>query len=346
MNFRQAWAAAWSGFRRPRIGYRILAATVGLAISNLPAPAGDMVKISVIPSATYSPIFVAVDKGYFKDEGIDAQVTFMPLVTDSTTMAAMGQTDIGASAPGSALYNAGTRGLGFKIVASMGVHPAPTTTIPLMIRKDLWDSGEVRSGKDLKGRPVSTNAPGASIEYKLALVLAKYGLTLADIRQVAIGLPETLIALERKAVDAAVLAEPFATAAETRGLAVMDRLDSAEAVGDIGTVVIFNRDFMKDRRPVAVRAMKALIRAAKDLQPDNWKSDANIEILSRNLKLPPETIRTIAFPYYEPNLTVSKYIDSMQRQAEMHLKNKRIGPEAVVGVAGLIDESFVTEACR
>ncbi len=308
------------------------------------AAALDKVTITLTPTLAFAPVYVAIDKGYFRDEGIEPVIQSTPLATDSVSMTANGQSDIGATATGVSLFNAGYRGLDFKIVASMAVHPAPTTLTPLVIRKDLWDAGTVRSIKDLRGRPISTNAPGASIEYKLTLLLQKNGMKLSDVRCVSIGLPETLVALQNKAVDAAILGEPFATEAVMRGIAVLDAPDSAVAIGDLGTALVFSGAFIRTRHETAVRALRALSRAARDLQPGNWKTAENIAILTKRFKMAPATIEEIAFPYFEPNLQIAKYLPSLRHQAEIHVQNKRLAPAAAESIGPMIDESLVDAA--
>ena len=324
----------------------VLAVISGLFVGIPPALALDKVTISVVSGMSLAPVFVAVDKGYFRDEGIEPVLVSTPLATDSISMTANGQTDIGATAAGVSLFSAGYRGLDLMIVGSMAVHPAPTTVIPLMIRKDLWDSGAIRSGKDLKGMAISTNSPGGSIEYKLALILEQYGMTIGDVREIGIGQPETVLALQNKAIDAAILGEPYATEAVRRGLAVLDVTDSKMAAGDLGSVIVYNKGFIAKRRDVGVRAMRAMARAARDLQGGNWKTKENFEIFSRRFKTPQDTIEAITFPYFEPTLTVAKYVPSLAHQAAVHVKNKRMPAAAAEGVPAMVDESFVAAAAK
>jgi NitT/TauT family transport system substrate-binding protein len=329
-----------------RFGSIIPAALLLFGTLTASASASDLVTISITPSSAYTPIYIAVAKGYFKQVGIETKLISTPLATDAITMAALGQSDVGCAATGSALFNAAAKGLGFKLTMAMGVHPAPTTAAPFLIRKDLWDNGTVRSAKDLRGRTISTNSPGGSIEYKLDLILQKYGMTLADVHGVSMGLPESLIALGNKAIDAAVLAEPYATEAVKRNLAVLQPEDSAAAVGDLGTAIIFSQDFMTKRHDVAVRTTKALIRAAADLQGDKARSDENVKILADALKLSRDTVKEIVFPTFVPDLSPLPFVASLQHQAEVHAKNKRISAATVAFVPSIVDGSFVAEAMK
>ncbi len=324
---------------------KALTLSVALAAAGASlARAQDAVKVSFLPTAAVAPLFVAVEKGYFKAENLDVQLVSTAVATDAVTMAATGQVDVGTAAVGSSLFNAAARGLDFRLVASLAIHPAPTTITPLLIRKDLWDSGKVRSGADLRGQRVSTNSPGGSIEYKLALILQKYGMTMKDVQGVPLGLPETLNAFQSGGIAAAVIGEPFATAALKRGLAVMQVEDSGEMVGDIGFSLVYSESFIDKRRAVGVRFLKAMIKAAGDLQPGSWKTQENIDIIAKYTKLPADTISEMSFPAFDPQLDPEKYVDSMKRQAEMHAKNGRIGPAAVAAAGTITDASFVRDA--
>jgi NitT/TauT family transport system substrate-binding protein len=331
-------------FRGVRSAILACMALFGALFSS--AHAADLVAISITPTAVYLPIYIAEAKGYFKQFGIETKLVNSALSTDALSMAVMGQTDMGCTGAGAALFNAAAKGLGFKLTMAMGVQPPPRTIAPLLIRKDLWDAGTIRSGKDLRGRTISTNAPGGSIEYKLDLILQKYGMTLADVHSVPIGLPESIIALSNGALDAAILGEPYATEALKRQIVVMQLEDSAEGIGDLGNVVVFNQRFMAERHDVAVRVTKALIRASADLQGDKAKSDENVKILSDALKLPLATVKDMAFPNFEPTLSPLPFIASLNHQAAVHLKNKRITAATAAFEPSLVDGTFVAEAIK
>src|SRR5579863_4430568 len=69
----------WRMNRRPRWGKLLwlsLAAGLSLAVRP-PARAADLAKIGVVKSTLSAPLYVAVAKGYFEEEGIDAQIMFI-----------------------------------------------------------------------------------------------------------------------------------------------------------------------------------------------------------------------------------------------------------------------------
>src|SRR6185436_10832290 len=95
------------------------------------------------------PMLVAIEKGYFPAEGIDlkvqrytgSSVTMMPML-------ARGDIDITLMAAGPALFNQRAEGFDTKIISSIG-QPAPGwhDTSWIIVRKDLYDSGAIRSLK-------------------------------------------------------------------------------------------------------------------------------------------------------------------------------------------------------
>jgi NitT/TauT family transport system substrate-binding protein len=62
----------------------IVAATVGLAS---PGAAQDKVKVGVFPTASSVPYFLAIDRGFFKEQGIEPETT--RLIGGTANIAAM-----------------------------------------------------------------------------------------------------------------------------------------------------------------------------------------------------------------------------------------------------------------
>ena len=57
----------------PILGSLVRAALVGVLAASLasPAPAADKVAVGTGGSASDAPFYIAYDKGFFKDEGLD-----------------------------------------------------------------------------------------------------------------------------------------------------------------------------------------------------------------------------------------------------------------------------------
>ena len=74
---------------------------------------------------------------------------------------------------------------------------------PVLVRKALWDSGQVRSFSDLRGRPVAINGPAGGGEYTLGTVLRKNNMGFDDVNVVYMPFPDMVTALGGGSIDAA-----------------------------------------------------------------------------------------------------------------------------------------------
>jgi NitT/TauT family transport system substrate-binding protein len=267
------------------------------------APAGktESVKVAHAPSVLFAPLYVAIEKGYFRDQGIDAQLETVAAGQDAMAMAANNQLDVVVAGFGAATFNAIERGLELRIVSSMGRQPQQGYPSALMVRKDLLASGQVKELEDLKGRKVAlAGGIGATGSYWMAAKLRTVGLTLKDIEVVNLGFPDQVLGFKQGSIDAGLPPAPFTNQ--------IIRDDSADYFGGalspgasaVGTV--YGSGFIKDRAEVGRRFMTALVRAARDLQGDRVKSDEHLQIFSKYTNIPVDTLRTMD-PYdFDPNL--------------------------------------------
>jgi len=127
----------------------------------------------------FAPLYVAIDKGYFAEQGIEVQLETVTAGQDAMALAANNQLDVVVAGFGVATFNAVERGLELKVVGSMGRQPRDGLPSALMVRKPLLDSGEVKELADLKGRKVGlAGGMGATGSYLMAVKLRQAGLTL------------------------------------------------------------------------------------------------------------------------------------------------------------------------
>lgn len=97
-----------------------------------------------------------------------------------------GQLDVGGGNGSPALFNAIARGIELKIVANKASMPPGYGYTAILVRKALYDSGKVRSVRDLRGLKIAESAPASNL---LAYTLDKYGMTFNDVQPVVLGVP-------------------------------------------------------------------------------------------------------------------------------------------------------------
>src|SRR3977135_2613170 len=114
--------------------------------------AADKVKVGTGGSARDAPFYIAQDKGFFKDEGLEVDLIVLDSGAKVIAPLGTGELDVGSGALSVGFWNALIRGVKFRIVADRG-HTEPGYLYQtVFMRKDLIDSGQFKSLAELKGR--------------------------------------------------------------------------------------------------------------------------------------------------------------------------------------------------
>jgi NitT/TauT family transport system substrate-binding protein len=278
-------------------------APAGEAVAATPSavqvatPADDALDVTIgyVPASVFAPIFVAKEKGYFAEEGLNVTLEPLPGGSDMVALTATGDFDAGIGGAGPAFWNALALGLPIKVIAPGHAEGNPVAT-PLMISKKSCESGAIKSVADLKGKKVSVNARGAT-EYWLAAALATAGLTLDDIDLQTLAFSDAVAALEGGAVDAAMVGEPLATAAEQNGIAV--RLLTDFPVQDIQPTIVFaNSNFLAENPEAATGIVTAYLKACRDLAADGFSDPATLAIIEQYTGVPATLVSQAVRPVY------------------------------------------------
>src|SRR5712692_4202757 len=111
--------------------------------ASRPAALDPLVRIKASDNAlnNSSGIFRAVDKGYFKEEGLDVELVPVRQTPESIAQLAANQVQFAIVGPDPALFNAFERGIDMKVVAGAAMTLTDDGATGLVIRKDLIDSG-------------------------------------------------------------------------------------------------------------------------------------------------------------------------------------------------------------
>ena len=243
---------------------RILLALALLASAFSPLGAQPLTKVTVgvTNSATDVGFFIAHKKNYFRDEGIDAEFIVFDSAARMIAPLASGELDVAAGGISAGLYNAVARGIDVRMVADKNSTPPGRASTKLLIRKDLIESGRYKTLPDIKGMRLANSAPGGSGTGTLKKLLDRAGLKWGDVEEVFMSFSQQAIALQNKAVDLALPAEPQATDAIRNGAVRLlgdDEIYPNHAI----SAVIYPGHFAK-KRDLATRFIKAYVRGVRD----------------------------------------------------------------------------------
>jgi hypothetical protein len=189
-------------------GFAALSATGGAAA------AAETAKIVVgeVPSVPAAAIYLAVEKGYFKEAGVD--VDLESINSSSTAMALLASNRMQVVGGGVAPNYWNALASGLPIILALERASSPLYH-DVLIRKDLV--GKIKTPADLKGRPIAEVSPGSSALYEVGQVLASAGLDLKDVDIKYIPFTQMGTALANGAVDAAFEVPPFGAIVAARG---------------------------------------------------------------------------------------------------------------------------------
>lgn len=182
-----------------------------LAPEPAPPPVAQSVHLGVLHAASDAGFFIAQDLGYFREQGLELDMTPFDSAARMVAPLGAGQLEIGGGAHSAGLFNAVARGVDLRLVADKGSSPSGYGFQGLAFRRDLTESGQLRTPADLRGRRVALPARGITTEVALAGWLRQGGLSLSDVEVAELGFPDHITALASGAIDASVTIEPFLT---------------------------------------------------------------------------------------------------------------------------------------
>jgi NitT/TauT family transport system substrate-binding protein len=234
------------------------------AASAQTAPLNSRValKVGAIGAVSDAGIFIAQEKGYFRDEGLDVEIVGFKAAPQILPAIATGEVQVSGSAVTPALFNAFARGITMKLVADKGQVAQGFGFAAIVIRSDLADT--VRDFKDLKGRKFAVMGKGVSSTTQLGKALERGGIEPNEVELIELGLPEMVAALGNKAIDGATLLEPFITFATARnvGFRWKGMEDFLPFTGQNG-VIIYSQQFTQEQPEAAKRWMAAYLQGTR-----------------------------------------------------------------------------------
>jgi len=327
----------------------LVAGMVGLMLA-MPVRAADQVKIAYIGGTADVGFYIADAKGYLKQEGIEAQFTVFDSSARMVAPLATGEIDIGSGAINAGTYDAFERGITLRAVADKARNKGVYSYQALVVRKDLWDSGAVRSLKDLKGRKFAMTANGANEAAVMAQSLAAVGLKSSELDMTLLSMPQQVAGYASKALEASILPEPFLSSAISQGTVVSLAPMSQLREDDVSGVVVFGDHFIKQRPDVARKVMRAYIRglrdyvdALKDARLAGPDAQEIIDIMARYSTIKDKAVLARIIPHYvDPNGTVG--VESLRKDWEFYKQSGLIRGD--VTVEQIIDTSFVDAALK
>ncbi|MDN3016346.1 ABC transporter substrate-binding protein [Paenibacillus sp. BSR1-1] len=229
----------------------------------------EPLKVTLPTWTGYGPLFLAKEKGFFKKNGIDVDLSIVEGLGERKQALASGKIDGMATA--------------LDVQVSLAASNIPVQVVWLLDDSHGGDGilvkNNINSVKDLKGKTVAFEV--GSTSHMLALqALKQGGLTEKDVQVVQMSAGDAGAAFAAGKVDAAVTWEPWLTKGSQANGKVL--LTTKDLPGIIVDTVSFKEDVIKNR-PEDVKAFVKAMGEAMTYWKEHEK-EAN-EIMAKGLKI-------------------------------------------------------------
>lgn len=246
-----------------RAGIILVALACAATLVGAPrADAQQIVVISTVRSVPSASTYFALEKGYFKEAGVEVRVEPIDSLSKAMALLATNQIQIAQGGINAGYFNAVAQGLPVVLALESGSTPVYHN---FAVRTDLKD--QIRTAADLKGRSVAVSGVGSLSHYELASLMEGAGMTLADVDVKVLSFPQMIAALANHAIDVGLLVAPFSDAAFAQKIAV-PWIDPEE--GHVKVLPMTSLSYMAStqwiaqNRETAQKVFTALLRAGRD----------------------------------------------------------------------------------
>ena len=255
-------------------------------------------------SLYYLPLTVTEKLGYFKEAGLDVEISDFQGGAKSLQALMGGSVQV---VTGSYDHTIQIQAKGERIVAlvQMGRFPG----FALALRKEKADA--YKSPKDLKGMKIGVTAPGSSTHFMVLYMMAQAGLKPEDASFIGTGSGNTVVAaVKRGEVDAISNADPMINILDREGavkiVADTRTAEGTQAVygGPYPAAVLYTTAAFAEKNPNTAQALvTALVRGLKWVQSHTPEEIAKImpeEYALGNKEIYVQSIKT-NMPAYSPD---------------------------------------------
>jgi len=251
-------------------------------------------KIGIIPIASLLQYYVAKEKGYFKEEGLDIEAVSMAGGADIAPAVASGALNIGWSNIGSIIL-AHVKNFDFQyIIGGSFKNLGGPDFQEFLVSSD----STITKPKDLEGKKMAIPTAGRLMDLLFNEWSAKNGVDVKKIQIVEVPSPQMEAALKNKQIDGGVFNEPYVALTLAHGVGKVFDASPFDAVAKKYMVSSwFVKKSWSDANPQIVLSFKKAIE--KSTKYINEHSEELNGIVARNTKIDKTIIGKMIQPRFD-----------------------------------------------
>jgi NitT/TauT family transport system substrate-binding protein len=227
----------------------------GISLSADSSQKRTLVRMGLAARSTTSmPFFVAKDRGFFSEEGLDVELIVMQAI--QTIQATMGNSTQFASATGSAV-TAAVRGADIKVILAVTDRPS----------FDLIVHPSITSVQQLRGKKIGTGGVGSLAEILARRILEVNGVRPEEVAILATGPSHvTYLSLKAGVIDAAPLQMPLTFTAQDEGFRKL--VDAGDVFRAVQGGLAATRALLTEQPEMVTKVVRAMMRAIRLIKSD------------------------------------------------------------------------------
>lgn len=289
------------------------------------ALAQTKLQVGTMKIGDLSPFFLAQERGYFKDAGLDLNITAMVGGAAIQPALASGALNIGWSNVVS-VYQGYLEGFDYRFIANGAINKRATNDVfGFQVAVD----SPIKSAKDLSGKTIAANTLSNIIQAAGLHWIDNNGGDSAKVKWVEVPFPQMEPALVQKHIDAFVAVEPFVT--------VPSKVNKRTRVlgyplGGIAPRLLIASYFCSEAWiQKNGEAVKAFITALnRGIDAHNANPEEAKATIAKNTGLKPDFLKLMALPAFEKRIQESDLQPMMDVAFHYKLINKKFPPRELI----------------
>ena len=252
---------------------RSLIAALAASVPVRAARAADPVRLGLLRTLSPAPFYMAQERGYFRDEGIDLTFRFFESAQPIAAAAVSNDIDVGVTALTGGFFNLAEKGI-LKVIGG-GLHEQKGFEgSAILVSNKAFDAG-LTSPDKLGGHSFAISQFGSSFDYMIGRIAEHSGFDLKSVQLRPVQTIGNMVAaLSTGQVDATI-----AIASQAKPLAAAGQAHIVGWVGDIVpyqiTALFTTARMIQQNEPVLHRFAKAYQHGVADYREAFLRRDAN-----------------------------------------------------------------------
>ena len=300
----------------------------------------ESIKIALTKLLSYPSVPIAIERGYFKEQGLEAEMVFFESAEPMAVALASGDVDFGVSGLSAAFYTLAAQGH-MRILASSAIEQPGFYNLVFLGSVKAYDAG-LTTPHALPGHSFGVTQIGTSLQYTLGLLAEKDKFPLSDVSIRPLStIPNVITALGGSLIDSAVLPATPALPLIDRG--AIKRLGWASDLvpGWMGAVAFTSAKHADYDGDMVRRFMIAFRHGSKDYhdafagrdntRQDNTQTPAMLQLLSKFTAIPAPLIdRAVPYIDGQGRVVMSDLVHQIQWYRAQRLMKAELDPKAIV----------------